>query len=63
MSEYYLKGEYSLFIEAPAELRKIPTTTKKEIDVIKDDTIKNHSVMLSLMNEISQLKRHREGNA
>lgn len=56
MSEYYLKGEHLLYIEAPAELREAASTTKKEIASMKDDTLKNHSVLLSLMNEKDRLK-------
>jgi hypothetical protein len=56
MSEYYLKGEHLLFIEAPAELREIATTTKKEIDTMKDNTLQNHQVLISLMNDKSILE-------
>lgn len=56
MAEYYLKGEHMLFIEAPVELREAATTTKKEISAMKDDTLKNHSVLLSLIARNEELR-------
>jgi len=55
MSEYYLKGEHLLFIEAPLELREMGNTMKKELAEMKDETLKNNSVMINLLAKNDQL--------
>jgi integrase len=55
MSEYYLKGEHLLFIEAPTELREMGNTMKKELAELKDETLKNNSVMINLLAMKDQL--------
>jgi integrase len=55
MSEYYLKGEHLLFIEAPAELREMGSAMKKELANLKDETLKNNSTMISLLAKNDQL--------
>jgi len=55
MSEYYLKGEHLLFIEAPPELREMGNTMKKELAELKDETLKNNSVMINLLAMKGQL--------
>ncbi len=55
MSEYYLKGEHLLFIEAPLELREMGNTMKKELAEMKDETLKNNSVMINLIAKNDQL--------
>jgi len=55
MSEYYLKGEHLLFIEAPPELREMGNTVKKELADLKDETLKNNSVMINLLAMKEQL--------
>jgi len=55
MSEYYLKGEHLLFIEAPPELREVGTAMKKELEDLKDETRKNSSVMINLLAKNDQL--------
>ena len=49
MSEYYLKGEHMLYIEAPLELREMGSSIKKQMEEMKDETIKNSSLMISLL--------------
>lgn len=55
MAEYYLKGEHMLYIEAPLELREMGNTTKKELANLKDEALKNNSVMISLLASKDQL--------
>jgi integrase/gas vesicle protein len=55
MAEYYLKGEHLLFIEAPPELREMGNTMKKELADLKDETLKNNSVMINLLAKNDQL--------
>jgi len=55
MAEYYLKGEHMLYIEAPLELREMGNTMKKELADLKDETLKNNSVMISLLASKDQL--------
>jgi Phage integrase family. len=49
MAEYYLRGEHLLFIEAPVELREMGNAMKKELANLKDETLKNNSVMINLL--------------
>jgi len=55
MAEYYLKGEHLLFIEAPVELREMGNAMKKELAELKDETLKNNSVMIGLLASKDQL--------
>jgi hypothetical protein len=55
MSEYYLKGEHLLFIEAPVELREMGTALKKELADLKDVTSKNNNVIIGLLASKDQL--------
>jgi hypothetical protein len=57
MSEYYLKGEHMLYIEAPTELREAASTTKKELEGIKDSQNTLNSQMIALMLERDSLKK------
>jgi integrase len=49
MSEYYLKGEHLLFVEAPVELREMGNALKQELAELKDETSKNNNVMIGLL--------------
>ena len=55
MAVYYLQGEHLLFIEAPVELREMGNAIKKELAELKDETLKNNSVMIGLLASKDQL--------
>lgn len=55
MAEYYLKGEHTLYIEAPLELREMGSSIKKELADLKDETLKTNSVMIGLLASKDQL--------
>jgi integrase len=55
MAEYYLKGEHMLYIEAPLELREMGNSMKKEMAVLKDETLKNNSLMIGLLAKNNEL--------
>lgn len=56
MSEYYLKGEHQLYIEAPPELREMGSSIKKQMEEMMEESRKNYSTMISLLAKNDQLK-------
>jgi integrase len=57
MSQYYLKGERALYIEAPAELVEEANLNKKELDTVKGNQNTLNSQMISLMLERDELRK------